>query len=328
MPLDLIIPDLLLPDDAPEALRNARLAHAEKWLARASSTREAGSDSLRWVARRHGIEGALPVAAISRLGEGAEAAGQWLRADPVHLRVDNDGLVLHDPSALALTLGDAHALAGSLGAHFAQDGLAFEVLAPERWYVRYPGEAPRTVPLPDAFGRNVFGLLPKGGGAISWANRLTEAQMVLSSHAVNEGREPAVNSVWFWGEGALPDSLPHRYDAFYADDAFVRGVARLSGARVEPRPARMGDVASNEAQSILVLADSLVAPLRRGDSAAWLEAAARLDEAWFAGMGPAIARHGTVRIILPAERATRIATLTPSSRWRWFRPRRPVAAHA
>ena len=328
MPLDLVVPDLLLPEDAPARLREARLPHAEKWLARASSSREPRSDALRWIARRHGLEEPVPAAAISRLGEGGDAQGQWLRADPVHLRVENDGLVLHDPAALSLGMEEAKALAGALARQFAPDGLAFDVVAPERWYVRYPGEAPRTVALADAFGRNIFGLLPKGGGEPSWANLLTEAQMVLAGHAVNETRNPPVNSVWFWGEGAAPSSLPHRYDAIYAEEPFARGVARLSGARMEPGPARMESLRANPDESVLAVIETLAAPLHRSDEEAWLAAAARLDADWFAGLGEAISRFGTVRIVLPGERATHVATLTPSARWRWFRPRQRLAAHA
>ena len=328
MPLDLLVPDLLLPEDAPARMREARLPHAEKWLARGACVREPRSDALRWIARSYGLQEPVPAAAISRIGEGGEAEGQWLRADPVHLRVENDDLVLHDPATLSLTLEEAQALADALARQFAPDGLAFEVLAPGRWYVRYRGEAPRTVALADAFGRNVFGLLPRGAGDLSWANLLTAAQMVLAGHPVNEARNPPVNSVWFWGEGAAPSSLAHRYDVIYAEDPFARGIARLSGARTEPAPARMETLLAHSNESVLAAIESLASPLHRADTDAWLAAASRLDADWFAGLGEAISRFGTVRIVLPGERATHVATLTRSARWRWFRPRQRLAAHA
>ena len=329
MPLDLVIPDLLLPQDAPAALRESRLAHAERWLARAAPVREKGTDAVGWIARHHGIADAPPVAAISRMGDTVDASGSWLRADPVHLRIENDGLVLHEPSILRLTMAEAAALTATLNAHFASDGLAFEALAPDRWYVRVPpGTAPpRTTPLREAAGRNFFGMLPKGGG-FNWAGALTEAQMVLAAHPVNEQRHIAANSVWFWGEGAAPSSLPHRYEAIHSGDSFARGVARLSGARTESEPDGLESVQPTQDKEILVVIDALAAALGRGDAGAWLEAAKRVDAAWFAGVGAAIGRFGTIRVILPGERATLVSTLTPSSRWRWFRPRRPLAAHA
>ena len=202
MPLDLVLPSLLLPPDAPPRLRAARFPAIERWLARADGAEEAGGDAMQWIARAHGVPPPYATAAIARRGEGREAEGPWLRADPVHLRVANDDLVLHDASILGLEMEEARELAGALTAHFAPDGFAIEPLAPSRWYVRAPqGALPRTVPLAEAFGRNIFGMLPRGGD-FNWAGALTEAQMVLSEHPVNAARapaRPAVNSVWFWG---------------------------------------------------------------------------------------------------------------------------------
>jgi hypothetical protein len=329
MPLDLVIPHLLLPPDAPPRLRSARLPHAERWLARADIRDEAGGDALRWIARTHRIPEPHSIAAICLAGEGREAHGPWLRADPVHLRVENDDLVLHDAAILGLAMEESRALAASLNAHFAADGFAIEPVAPDRWYLGMPpGTPPRTVPLDEAFGRNIFGMLPRGGD-FNWAGALTEAQMVLAGHAVNAAREPgkpAVNSIWFWGEGHAPATIERRYDAIHASDAFARGIAALSGATALPAATRLGDVQSGG--SVLVVDDSLTAPLRRGDTDAWLAAAARIDAAWFSDLAPALTRFESVRIVLPSESRTRVATLTPAARWRWLRARKPLVAHA
>src|SRR5215831_17920529 len=316
MPLELVIPDLLLTAGATARLAAARLPHAEKWLARAEVATEPG-----------------PYAAVALLGEGREAAGQWLRADPVHLRIDQDSVVLHDAAVLDLGREEAEALAGALREHFARDGLALEVTAPQRWYVRVPaGEVPTTVPLERAAGHNVFGLLPRGTGRINWPALLTEAQMLLAQHPANEAREPAkpaVNGVWFWGEGRLPDSVAQPYALVYAHEPFALGLARLTGAEARDPPASIAEVdLVRPGDSALVVLDALGAPLRRGDEDAWLAAAQALDERWFAGIEKAVARFGSVRIVLPAGDRVRVATITPSARWRWFRARKPLAAHA
>jgi hypothetical protein len=329
MPLDLVIPHLLLPPDAPPQLRAARLPSAERWLARADASDEPGGDALQWLARSHGLREPFPAAAISLAGEGREAEGSWLRADPVHLRVENDDLVLHDASILSLTLDEARELTGALDAHFAADGFCIDPVAADRWYVRMPeGAPPRTVPLDQAFGRNIFGMLPRGGD-FNWAGALTEAQMVLASHPANAAREPArpaVNSVWFWGEGAAPGTIERRYDAIHAGDPFAQGIAKISGAKKLPAATRLEAVPA-EGQ-VLVVDDSLTTPLRRGDTEAWLAAAALIDEAWFSDLAPALARFGSVRIVLPSDSRTRVATLTPAARWRWFRARKPLVTHA
>jgi len=334
MPVDLLVPDLLAPAGAPQGLRDVRLPGLEKWLARADVDRVPAVGADRWLADRYGLAATPPVAAIALAGEEAPRAGEWLRADPVHLRIDGDSVVVHDASVLALGIEDARALVAALQAHFAQDGLRFHAVAADRWYVEVPeGERPSTVALEEARGRNAFGLLPSGSGRINWASALTEAQMVLSAHELNQHREaagePAVNSVWFWGEGRAPAALERRYDEIHADAPFARGLGRLSGAAVRRRPEAAAEVDLLPApQSALVVLDRLTAPMHRVAIEEWRAAADALDERWFRDMGTTIERFGTVRVILPRAADTLVATLGPAARRRWLRRARPLATHA
>jgi hypothetical protein len=330
MPLDLVVPDLLLPADAPSALRSARPAFVERWLARADLSTEPAQGAAAWIASAYGLPAPAAYAAIALEGEGRPAEGAWLRADPVHLRVERDAVVLHDAALLDVTRGEAQALAAALQSHFAADGIELHAITPDRWYARVPeGELPVTVPLDKAFGRNVFGMLPRGKGRINWPSALTEAQMVLSAHPANLGRPLAVNSVWFWGEGTLPSEVARRYALVYADEPFARGLARLSGAEARPLPKSLAEVdLVRDGDAALVVFEGFGRALHRADEAAWLAAADALEQQWFLHLAEAIARFGTVRVVLPAEGRTRIATLTASSRWRWFRPRKPLIAHA
>lgn len=331
MPLDIVIPDLLAPAGAPPAIRGARLPALEKWLARADLDWAGAEGSHGWIAGEHGIAKPIPFAAIALAGEGIDTPGEWIRADPVHLAIDGDALVLNDPSVLELTTDEMAALAAALRGHFAPDGIELQAVATQRWYARVPpGESPATVPIERALGRNVFGLLPRGHGRINWPSAITESQMVLSAHDVNARRgtaKPAANSLWFWGEGARPESLPKRYDAIYAADPFSLGIARLSGAEARPLPASIEEAAAQGGSTLLVVG-TLGEWMRRRDHLAWLAAAVDVDGRWFEDLGAAIARHRRVRIVMPGEDRTRIATLSPSSRWRFFRARKPIAHHA
>jgi hypothetical protein len=106
-------------------------------------------------------------------------------------------------------------------------------------------------------------------------------------------------------------------------------LARLSGARLQPVPDRLEalDVPARDAHTLVVL-DSLAAPLHRADVTRWQEAASALDERWFAGLADAIERFDRVRLVMPTDRGTRIAVLTPRARRRWYRRARPLAHHA
>jgi len=310
MPLDLLVPDLL-PCDAG----SPRVRSLERWLARADVARDAARGRHGWLANAFGME-RLPVAALERLGEGAGREGTWMRADPVHLRVEGDALRLYDASMLALSPEEAASLAASLQQHFSADGVTFSTPAPDRWNVRLErGDAPTTTSLEDAVGRNVYGLLP---AEKQWKNALTEAQMILSGHEVNARREaegkPAANSVWFWGGGPLPAAHTRPYAAVYSDDALARGLATWSGAQVRALPRGLDDVDLHRAD------DALLVALPPG--------AAAFEDRWFVPLGHAVERFDRVRLILPSAAATVVATLTGTARWRWFRFSRPLSAYA
>ena len=321
--------DLLIPGLLPGASHPARLPHLERWLARADITRDPARHAEAWLARRFGLESA-PVAAVSLAVDEAPQPGHWLRADPVFARVERDTLLLHHSAVLAITPDEARELVAALRELFASDGLEFHAPRPDRWYVRVPApEVPVTAPLPEALGQDVFRRLPQGNGRIKWATAITEAQMMLSGHPVNVAREsrrqPPVNAVWFWGEGSLPRELPKPYQRVYAADPFAAGLAHLSGAALAA-PAPPGQVGADG--SALVMLGGAADALNAGDAEAWSAAAHSIDAEWFAAMGTLLARHGEVRIVLPAGRDTCVATLNRSARWRIFRRARPFATHA
>jgi hypothetical protein len=315
MPLDLLVPDLLSAD-APPAARPDRLASVEKWLARADAARHPARGAAAWLADAYALP-ALPVAALGRLGDTGSAEGAWMRADPVHLAIEGDALRLRDASSLGIGLEEARSLAAALQSHFAPDGLEFHAQTPVRWYVKLAaGEAPATTPLAEALGRNVFGLLPHDG---KWRSAMTEAQMILNGHEVNARREaegkPAINSVWFWGAGALPAAVARPYAVVHANDASARGLATLSGAKLQDVPAGVSGIdLAREDDAVLAIVDGIDA--------------ATLDERWFRPLGEAIERFDRVRLILPSSGDTLVATLTASARWRWFRAARPLSAYA
>lgn len=334
MPLDLLVPDLIAPPDAPPGMRELRLRALERWLARADLERSAAAGAEAWLAERFALPAPAATAAVCLAGEEAPREGAWLRADPVHLRIEGDSLVLHDASVLDVRREEAHALVAALQAHFAGDRLRFHAPAPDRWYVEVPeGELPATVALDRARGRDPFGLLPAGRGRINWPAALTEAQMVLCAHEVNAQREaagaPQVNSVWFWGEGRAPATLERRYAEVHAASPFALGLARLSGARARGVPATLAQVdLLPESEDALVVLDFLAPPMHRVDIDAWRAAAEALEAAWFQDLGAAIDRFGVVRLVLPREADTLVAVLGRAARRRWLRRSRPLATHA
>lgn len=330
MALTVLVPELLVPG----AVEGLRLPALEKLLARADATRVAARGAPAWLAGAWGVHAPLPVAAITLAADDAPRDGHWLRVDPVHLQVEGDELVLRDTCVLDISADEAAALVASLRQLFRDDGLEFIAPRPNRWYVRVPpGEIPVTTSLHDALDRNIFGLLPKGAGKLNWRSAITEVQMLFSGHAVNLKRDaehrPAVNSVWFWGEGDRPCVAAAPFATVFADDALAIGLARLSGVRAQPLADAFAPRGKSDGNGeALVVLDHLVAPLRRGNLDAWRAAAQSLDEQWFTPLAAALSSLGCVRIVLPGARDTAIFALGGKSRWRFLRSRKPIASHA
>jgi hypothetical protein len=331
MPLTLLVPDLLPPADAPDAMRALRLPRLEAWLARGDATREAGTGSA-WLLRQWGLDAQAPVAALTLAADGGPKEGCWLRADPVHQRIDRHALVLHDASALMLTAEEAEAAVAELNEFFAGDGLAFVAPRVDRWYVRVPpGEAPRTVPLDDAVGRNPFGMLPEGGARLKWPSIFSEAQMLLARLPFNAAREaegrPTLNALWFWGGGPFPAELPRPYGCVAAGDFLARSLALASGCPLRDLPAGLAQMPSREPGECLAVLDTLRAPFRRGDAGEWIAAARGLEQDWFSALGDALPAFGRVRVVLPSARDTLVIDIPSGARWRLFRRPRPLASH-
>lgn len=332
MPLTLLIPDLLPPPDAPEAMRRLRLPALETWLARGNATRESGGRS-SWLLRQWGLDAHAPVAALTLAADGGPREGCWLRADPVHQRLVRNAIVLHDADALALTPAETREAVAALNGFFAADGLEFLAPCADRWYVRVPpGEMPRTVPLDEAVGRNPFGMLPEGGARLKWPSIFSEAQMLLAALPFNAARDaagrPALNAVWFWGGGEFPAGLPRPWGCVAASDPLARSLALASGCPVQALPAALTLLPGRESAQCLAVVEAMRTPLRSGDAAQWIDAARDLERDWFAGLGEALSAFGHVRVVLPGERDTAVFDIPPVARWRILRRPRPLEAHA
>lgn len=148
----------------------------------------------------------------------------YIQAAPVHLEADLDHAVLTPAADISITEKEAAALCETLSTHFDEDGLSFDMLSKDQWVVS-SSEAIliSTTPLSEAIGRNINFLLPRGENSGRWKKILTEAQMLMHSHEVNERRNDSglmtINSLWFYGAGRLPAPQGKGSQATAADRA-------------------------------------------------------------------------------------------------------------
>jgi len=265
-----------------------------------------------------------PLAPITLQADGGVAGDDyWLRADPVHLRVMRDRIVLTDTSALELSQPEADALASTIGEHFG-DALHPSPLNPKRWYVRY-ARPPRltTTPVSVATGRAIEPLLPQGDDAMACRAQLNELQMLLHEHPVNQAREARgelpVNSLWLWGGGKQP-AVPETRIPVYACEDDARALGAFCGSHVHPLPTHLE--ASLLKMPGVMLLDQLTRAGACGDAYGWRETIRMLEDNWFAPLLGALRTVGPqgLRLVDPVNGQSLL--LQAHDAWKiWRRPR-------
>lgn len=336
----LLVPDLFWPDpDLRDVYRELDTPALEQFLAK-GRRRHAQADSVEaWLCGQFGVERQQdwPVAPYCLLADGGQpGAHHWLRADPVHLKLDGNRLVLGDSGIVPVSQQEAESLSDSLNAHFSADGLKFYPLRPERWYLRVePAPDLETTALPDAVGRSIDALLPRGAEAASWRARLNDAQMLLHGHAVNEERQRAgklpVNSVWLWGGGKMQDGVSAPFDALWSQDAFAAGLARAARIVARDVPDGAADflrASASEGVNLVVL-DALRGAAQYGDAHAWREGVERLERDWFAPLLQVLRQEqiGMVSLHALGPVGALSAEVTRGDLRRFWRRAKPLATY-
>lgn len=341
MHCELIVPGLLPqgPDTAV-VLEGLRLPALELLLARGRRSSDESISLECWLAQAFdGDEDAeIPAGALTLAASGGDAGDAiWMRADPAHLRLNRDALVLVPAVAFGVQAAEAEALAEHLNRHFAGE-LTFYPLSGERWCVRVeniPTEGLRTKTPAEVAGRDINRLLPSGEGSTRWHGLLNEIQMLLHEHPVNEAREargePAVNSVWLWGAGRMPAGAAAPFQSVTADDPLALGFAHAAQIRHRPLPRNASewlDRLPEDGRQLVVL-DTLRLPLALGDFEGWRTRIAELEERWFAPQVAALkaGRVGMVTVLVPDSGELRSFESARNDLRHFWRRTKPISAY-
>ncbi|WP_024302763.1 hypothetical protein [Pseudogulbenkiania sp. MAI-1] len=335
MKLTLIVPGLSWLDahDGAEVLKGLSLPALATLLGRACIGTAPPTLS-ELTAQSFGLTRLAP-ARQDALADGLDAAaGHWLIADPVHVRVDRDRALLADVGVMNLAQHEADALVESLNRHFAEDGMTFFAPQPGRWYVRLRDASGASfTPLMDAVGENINEHLPGGANGLTWSRWLNEMQMLLYTHPVNDQREAqgevSVNSVWLWGEDDTAVTPRMRADRLFSDDATWQGLARQAGQETSDVPFAFSGLseALEGGGTTLVHLDRLLAPAQYRDAWGWRDAITQLEADWFS---PLLAALKSGRIseltLLTHGPAGFSANVTRSDLWKFWRRARPLTS--
>lgn len=336
MQITLLVPDLIWPEPDDRATLDdlscpglTTLIGRSRWRCRPPQAFEAtladgfglGSSGAYAASRAHGEEPPLAV-----------GDDYWLCADPVHLRLHQERLILAGGASLEIDIAEAASIIAAFNREFADFG-SFHFGAADRWYLQLPPSAELgafdVAPLSVVAGRRVARQLPEDPG-LRWLRRwLNEAQMLLHEHPVNQAREgdrrATINSLWLWGGGRLPSAIDCAFAAIWSDSVLARGLGRAAGGAVSPLPAQAGEFLAQVGRSghHLLLLETLQSPVQYDDGDAWRTALIDLERRWFAPLQKALARGAIERLCLEAP--TAYATVSCEARrgdqWKlWRRP--------
>jgi hypothetical protein len=320
--LQIVFPALFQTEEFLDLLGEAHLPKLDRLLARGRRERLEHSSVEALLCQELGIarQHDWPIAPVTL----AQAGGQpgtdyWLRADPVHVRIERDRVILNEipePGA-----DEARLLCEALSAHFGEE-FSPQVLRPGAWMVRLASPPVlATTPLSRAAGQHIDPLLPAGSDTMHWRRLLNEAQMLLFHHPLNQAREargePAINSVWLWGGGCLPVAKGEENRVVFADHADWRALAEFAGAETRMLPGQWSPAVPDDA---LLVLEQPHRYLRQGDFKGWLKAVQGFETNW---LQPLLASGRSFRIDDPLQ-GSRLVWRSVY-RWKfWRRPPKPA----
>jgi len=187
-------------------------------------------------------DGELPIAALTRAGDGAHKPDPhqyWLRTDPVTLWADMARVVMTSYGFADLDEFERNEIEDCVRTVLLEEGVHLHADHTERWCIAL-GEPLgfRFTPLEQALGMDMAEAMPEQPESLYWRRIMNEIQIALYACPVNIRRRQSgqqeINSVWFWGGGFIPDASRHgAYDTVYSDNPVSRGLATINDCRLK-----------------------------------------------------------------------------------------------
>jgi len=219
------------------------------WLVRSDLSRD--TQNLELLARITGATG-LPypadgLGALRFWGQTGERPTAWMAAaDPVYLEPRLDFLWLHKLAEDEISAADFGALIDHLQRTLGEDQRSgFTRMGAYSYLCTSAAMATADVSSAVVDQCNPGDYLPQGPESAAYRNLLSEVEMALHEHAINQRRAAAgqrpVNSLWMWGGGVAPPVTSRHQPPLFANDPLLLGYWASASAQASSWP---GDIAS------------------------------------------------------------------------------------
>jgi hypothetical protein len=208
------------------ALAALKLPKLQKLLTLLAAQPQDAGDEFSWsppheraLAKARGLphqDGLIPWAAVEAQQHADLAAletrsGAWAFVTLCHWQASTFEVSMRQIPMQGLTGDESDSVLSAIAPFFEQDGLALHRLEPGRWLAQGEVFTNLRTASPDRVqGRNLEPWMPGTAEAGSLIRLVSEMQMLLYTHPVNDAREtrgvlPA-NALWFSGAGVLPEA--------------------------------------------------------------------------------------------------------------------------
>lgn len=234
----------------------------------------------------------FPSAAVSASGgiEGSDVQGSgWLHAEPVHFIAGLDRLsFLTLQGEAGVSDAERAALEPVLAEHLRASNYELHSITSSAptWLIAAGRPFNAVTACPDAAAAiELEQVMPRGPEGSTLRRLMTELQMLLHEHPVNDARArrglPVINAVWLWGSGVVDAGAielaqsPPMLPLAFGDDPYLRGIYRLHRQSVQSLPDTCdqllcGIASAQRAIAVVPMADSVVEKIDALE-AQWIE---------------------------------------------------------
>ena len=344
MNLNLLIPNLFWPDASQHKIYDElSIHHLEALLSKSASLANPPQEMAIWLCQQFNItqqQNNWPIASVM-LHTDAPALAKaskdfWMRADPVHLRIEQNHIMLADSQVFRITAKEANELIQDINRNLGHDDFTFVSLQPDRWYIRLSSiPEMQTYTLDQVTCKNINNFLPSGVDSIVWHKMLNEIQMLLHEHKINQARESrgelAINSVWLWGGGKMPQSIQSPFTHVWSNDAFPHALALASNTKYSELPTNADEWLMTRPQGDhLIVLDSLRGKVKYRNAYGWREALTEMERDWFLPLYTALKAGRINQLTITALNETSVQNfiLTRSDLWKFWRVTKPIFFHS
>jgi len=259
--------------------------------------------------------------------------GYCLAADPVHLEVGREQIIMGRHLGMNIASNESKSLQALLEADITRHGTRLEITRPDHWYLHLDQTPDARFATGEGLdGRGIRDHMPSGTDAGPWRTLISDAQILLHDCSVNKARaaqgKATINSLWLWGGGSLPSDINvwRYWTSVASDDPVVRGLARLTGCPdVSPLPPNLETCALKWAGNgpTLIVINSAANHLLPPDPEAWRQGLFTLDEHWFQPALQALSDKRLKQLTLIPFNGQRYR-LTRALLRRWWKRKRPL----